>query len=181
MKSKQIRNFVLAAMFLALGLVLPFLTGQIPAIGQMLSPMHLPVMLCGFICGPGYGAAVGFICPLLRGMMFNMPVIFPNGIAMAFELCTYGLVTGAVYKALKKMKRLPRIYVTLIIAMIAGRIVWGLVRFVLSLLFANAGFSFQMFLMSGFVNAWPAFILQFVLIPLVLEILYGAKLIKDED
>lgn len=180
MKSKNVRNFVLAAMFLALGLVLPFLTGQIPAIGQMLSPMHIPVMLCGFICGPVYGAAVGFICPLLRGAMFGMPPIFPGGIAMAFELCTYGLVTGLVFRSLKKMKRLARIYVTLIIAMLAGRVVWGLVRFILSLLFANAGFSFTAFLTGAFIGAWPAFILQFVLIPLILEVLYNAKLIKEE-
>ena len=144
MKNNNVKKFVLAAMFLALGLVLPFLIGQIPTIGQMLSPMHLPVMLCGFICGPVYGAVVGFICPLLRGAMFGMPPIFPGGIAMAFELCTYGLVTGIAFRALKNMKRLPRIYVTLVIAMLIGRVVWGLVRFVLSLLFANAGFSFAL-------------------------------------
>ena len=181
MKNNNVKKFVLAAMFLALGLVLPFLTGQIPTIGQMLSPMHLPVMLCGFICGPVYGAVVGFICPLLRGAMFGMPPIFPGGIAMAFELCTYGLVTGIAFRALKKMKRLPRIYVTLVIAMLIGRVVWGLVRFVLSLLFANAGFSFAMFLSSAFIGAWPAFILQFVLIPLILEVLYNSKLINEDE
>ena len=178
---RNIRNMTTAAVMLALGQVLPFITGQIPQIGARLSPMHLPVMLCGFICGPVYGAVVGFICPLLRGAMFGMPPVFPGGIAMAFELCTYGLVTGIVFRALKKMKRLPRIYVTLVIAMLIGRVVWGLVRFVLSLLFANAGFSFAMFLSGAFIGAWPAFILQFVLIPLILEVLYNSKLINEDE
>ena len=180
MNSIKIKKLVLAALFLAIGLLLPFLTGQIPAIGQMLSPMHLPVMLCGFICGPAYGAAVGFICPLLRGALFGMPAIFPNGIAMAFELCTYGLVTGIVFRALKKMKRFPRIIVTLIIAMIAGRIVWGLVRFILALLFTGAQFTFAMFLSGAFITAWPAFVVQFILIPLILEALFASKMIKEE-
>jgi len=72
-------------MFIAIGLVLPFFTGQIPQIGRMLLPMHIPVFLCGLICGWKYGLMVGFILPLLRYAVFGMPVIFPNGIAMAFE------------------------------------------------------------------------------------------------
>ena len=83
---REIRNLVLAAMFVALGLVLPFLTGQVPQIGNMLLPMHLPVLLCGLICGWQYGGVVGFILPPLRYVMFGMPPIFPTGVAMAFEL-----------------------------------------------------------------------------------------------
>ena len=88
------RKLTLAAMFLAIGQVLPFITGQIPQIGVMLSPMHFPVLLCGMACGWQYGGLVGFICPLLRGVLFGMPALFPNGTAMAFELMTYGCVTG---------------------------------------------------------------------------------------
>src|SRR5690625_4487680 len=97
MMSSKRNNFsqmVLAAMFLALALVLPFLTGQIPQIGSALGPMHIPVLLSGFFCGPWYGLIVGFIAPLLRFMLFGMPPIMPTGVAMAFELATYGLVTG---------------------------------------------------------------------------------------
>ena len=75
-----------SAMFIALGLVLPFLTGQIPQFGNMLLPMHIPVILCGLICGWRYGAIVGFVLPLLRYALFGMPVLFPTGIAMSFEL-----------------------------------------------------------------------------------------------
>ncbi len=60
----------------------------------MLLPMHIPVLLCGLICGWKYGILVGFILPLLRHTIFGMPILFPTGIAMAFELATYGFVIG---------------------------------------------------------------------------------------
>ena len=54
--SKQrIYDLILAALCMALGIVLPFFTGQIPQIGGMLLPMHLPVLLCGLLCGWQYG------------------------------------------------------------------------------------------------------------------------------
>ncbi len=86
---KTVKNLTLAAMFMAIGMVLPFLTGQIPQIGNMLLPMHIPVLLCGLICGPQYGAAVGFVLPLLRSAVFGMPVIFPAATAMTSELVSY--------------------------------------------------------------------------------------------
>lgn len=87
-----------SAMFIALGLVLPFLTGQIPQFGNMLLPMHIPVILCGLICGWRYGAIVGFVLPLLRYALFGMPVLFPTGIAMSFELAAYGFFSGFLYE-----------------------------------------------------------------------------------
>lgn len=82
MKEKNVKNYiwnlVLSAMFMAIGLVLPFFTGQIPQIGSMLLPMHLPVLLCGLICGWQYGGVVGFVLPLLRYVMFGMPPHLPH-------------------------------------------------------------------------------------------------------
>jgi len=95
-------KLTLSGLFLALCLVLPLLTGQIPQIGSALSPMHIPVLLCGFVCGWPYGMAIGFIAPLLRGVIFGMPPIFPVGIAMAFELAAYGALAGLFYKILPK-------------------------------------------------------------------------------
>ena len=66
MKNSNVKNLALSAMFIAIGQVLPFFTGQIPQIGNMLLPMHIPVLLCGLICGWKYGALVGFTTPLLR-------------------------------------------------------------------------------------------------------------------
>ena len=126
---KKIEKISLTALFAAIGLVLPFLTGQIPVIGKMLLPMHLPVLLCGFICGPVYGLVIGFIAPLLRFLIFSMPPIMPIGISMSFELAVYGLMAGIMYNCLPKKK--PYIYVALIGAMLCGRVIWGIVRVIL--------------------------------------------------
>lgn len=91
------KKLTLAAMFFAIGIILPFFIGQIPLVGQMLLPMHIPVLLCGLIVGWQYGLATGFFLPLVRGMLFGMPALFPNGIGMAFEMATYGLVIGYLY------------------------------------------------------------------------------------
>ena len=91
------KKLTLAAMFFAIGIILRFFIGQIPLIGQMLLPMHIPGLLCGLRVGWQLGLAVGFFLPLVRGMLFGMPALFPNGIGMAFEMATYGLVIGYLY------------------------------------------------------------------------------------
>ena len=96
---KSTQNLVLASLFLALGWILPFMTGQLQALGRSLLPMHIPVLLCGLICGWRYGLLVGLMTPLLRSMLLGMPPLFPVAIAMAFELGVYGLVTGILFKA----------------------------------------------------------------------------------
>lgn len=165
MSSKnKILKMVLAAMFLALALVLPFLTGQIQQIGNALCPMHIPVILCGFFCGPWYALAVGFIAPLLRFALFGMPPIMPIGIAMSFELATYGLMSGLLYKWLPRKK--PYIYVSLIGAMLIGRIVWGIARVVLFGL-GKSEFGWAAFMSGAFLNAIPGIIVQIVLIPII--------------
>ena len=176
-KRNPVRDLVFAAVCLALCMLLPLVTGHIPAIGNALSPMHIPVLLCGFLCGPWWAAAVGFIAPLLRYVLFHMPPIFPTGIAMAFELCTYGLVSGLLYRALPK--KTVNIYVSLIAAMLAGRIVWGIVRVILSGV-ADAPFSWAAFLAGGFTNAVPGIVLHIVLIPLLVLALQKAGFIDKE-
>ncbi len=164
--SKTTKNLTLSAMFLAIGMVLPFLTGQIPQIGNMMLPMHIPVLLCGVICGWQYGAALGFILPLIRYMVFGMPVLFPTGIAMAFEMLTYGLVIGLVY-SLSRWKCIVSLYRALISAMIAGRVVWAVAQMIL-LGVSGGAFTMKMFLAGAFLNAVPGIIIQLVLIPAVM-------------
>ena len=165
MSSKnKIYKMVLAAMFLALALVLPFLTGQIQQIGNALCPMHIPVLLCGFLCGPFYGLMIGLIAPLLRFALFGMPQIMPIGIGMCFELATYGLVAGLLYKWLPKKKLY--VYVSLIGAMLCGRVVWGIARVIL-LGLGQYEFGWKAFLAGAFINAIPGIILQIVLIPII--------------
>jgi riboflavin transporter FmnP len=120
---------VYAAVCLALCLALPFLAGQIPEVGNMLAPMHLPVLLAGFLCGPWWGALVGAIAPVYRYFLFGMPPIFPTGFAMCFELAAYGLVSGLLYRVLKGSR--AGVYLSLIVSMLAGRALWGAVNAVL--------------------------------------------------
>lgn len=156
----------LSGIFLAIALVLPFITGQIPELGKMLCPMHIPVLLCGFLCGWKYGALVGFICPLLRFAMFGMPSIYPDAIAMAFELATYGFVSGFIYNYLeKKDSKHLNVFLALISALILGRISWGAIRYLLALIDGSLLFNINIFLAGAFVNAWPGIIIQIILVP----------------
>ena len=157
-----LRKLILSGLFLALAMVLPFLTGQIPQIGNMLCPMHLPVLLCGFLCGWPYGLLVGFLSPFLRYILFHMPSLFPTGLAMAFEMATYGAVAGLLYRALPR--RTVFLYLSLIVAMLAGRLVWGGVRYLLTFV-SDSSFTLAAFWAGGFATALPAIILQLALIP----------------
>ena len=160
----EIKKLTLSAMFLALAFVMPFLTGQIPQIGSMLCPMHIPVLLCGFFCGAPWGFAVGFIAPLLRSFTLGMPPMFPTAFCMAFELATYGFVAGWLYQKLPRKKW--NVYVVLLCAMMIGRIVWGTVMFA-CMGFDVAAFGLNAFLAGAVLNAVPGIVLQLVLIPLV--------------
>lgn len=166
-----------SAMFLALALVLPFLTGQIPEIGQMLCPMHFPIFLCAFFCGPYYAALIGFVAPPLRFLLFGMPPLLPTGLAMAFELLTYGLAAGILYRLLKRSR--PGVYVSLLGAMIAGRVVWAAVRVVFYAV-GHTPFGWAAFLAGAFTTALPGIIAQIVLIPLLVYALDGTykKILK---
>lgn len=169
------KNLTLSAMFLALGLVLPLLTGQIPQIGNMLLPMHLPVFLCGLICGWQYGGVIGFITPLLRYVIFGMPVLYPTGLAMSLELMTYGIVAGLLY-AISKWQCVVALYRCLIIAMLAGRVVWGVTEVIL-LGLSGDSFTWQAFFAGAFLNAVPGIILQLILIPAIMLALHRTGLV----
>lgn len=175
-KKSPVFNLTLSAMFMAIGLVLPFMTGQIPQIGNMLLPMHIPVFLCGLICGWQYGFVVGLALPILRYFLFSMPVLFPTGIAMAFELGTYGLTVGFLYSH-SRWQCVIALYRSMIAAMIAGRVVWGVVQIVLLGISGN-GFTWQMFMAGAFLNAIPGIILQLILIPAIMIALNRTGLVK---
>ncbi|MCI5773935.1 MAG: ECF transporter S component [Erysipelotrichaceae bacterium] len=160
----KIKKLTLSALFLALGLILPFVTGQIPQIGSMLLPMHLPILLCGMICGWQYGLIIGLILPALRFALFQMPPLVPIGIAMTFELATYGAISGFILQ--KFGHDLKNIYFALLSAMLAGRIIWGIVSSFITTI------TLEIFIASGFINAIPGIILQLILIPMITKIYY---------
>lgn len=162
MTSLKVRRLTYAALYLAIAMVLPFITGEIPEIGAMLCPMHIPALLCGFICGWCWGAAVGFISPLLRSVLFGMPAMFPEAVAMAFELAVYGGVAGFLYRLLPRKRWIT--YAVLLVSMISGRIVWGAVRLFLVGL-SGGTFTWAIFLAGAVTNAIPGIILQLVVIP----------------
>lgn len=153
---------VLSGLFLALGFVLPFLTGQTVELGRMLLLMHIPVLLCGFLCGPLWGLAVGAATPLLRSLLLGMPPLFPIAASMAFELAAYGALAGILYGFFRKKKY--GIYYSLIGSMLGGRMVWGAAA---AIFYTMAGMPFnaQIFMTGGFISAWPGILLQLVVIP----------------
>jgi len=176
-KHNHLQKMILSAAFLALAYIMPFLTGQIPEIGAMLCPLHIPVLLCGFICGWPWGLAVGFIAPLFRSLTLGMPPFFPKALCMAFELAAYGAIAGFMHRLLPRRK--PYIYVSLLTAMIIGRLVWGTAMF-LCLGLSGGSFTFAAFLAGAVTNAIPGIILQIVLIPVLVMVLSKTKISGSE-
>jgi len=170
-----LQRLTYTALCLALCMVLPFLTGQIPEIGSALCPMHIPVLLGGFLCGPWWAMAAGAVAPLLRFALFGMPPLFPTGFAMCFELATYGLAAGLLYARLPK--RRGRIYGSLIAAMLAGRMVWGVVMALTSGV-SGAVFTWTAFMAGAFLNALPGIVVHILLIPGIVVALRRAGLIQ---
>ena len=158
----SLKNLIFSAIMLAAALLLPLLTANIQQLGNMLCPMHIPVFICGFICGWKWGLGVGALAPILRFAIFGMPPIFPTGAAMALELAAYAAAAALIYSALPKKPW--AIYVSLICAMIAGRIVWGAIYSVFTSL-AGIEFTFAMYLAAAFVNALPGMALHIAIIP----------------
>lgn len=177
MKNTHLLKLVYSAVCIALCMVLPFLTGQVPEIGDMLCPMHIPVLLCGFLCGGEWAAVVGFVSPVLRSAIFTKPQMFPTAAAMCFELAAYGLVAGICYKLFPKKPQY--IYLSLIIAQISGRIVWGPVRYFFTGL-AGKEFPLKAFLAGAFFNAYPGIIAQIIIIPLIVIAMQKSNLIPKK-
>lgn len=178
MSDLQIRRMIYAALYLAIAMILPFMTGQIPQIGAMLCPMHIPVLLCGFMCGPVYGGIIGFIAPPLRSVLFGMPALFPSAACMAFELATYGLLAGLLHQIMPREKW--AIYAALLISMIAGRVVWGIAR----LIFAGVTqteFTMALFISGAVTTAVPGIILHIILIPVLVMVMERAGLSLNDS
>ena len=176
MKLREIEKIVLSGIFLALAIVLPFLTGQVQFLGQRFLPMHLPVLICGFICGAKYGVTVGFIAPLLRTLIMGMPPLYPVALAMSFELAAYGFFAGLFYNLFKK--NFINIYVSLVLSMLLGRIIYGIVN-VVFLGLEGLEYSFTAFFMGAFVNALPGIILQLYLVPIIVYTVQTYRMDKN--
>ncbi len=170
---KKTKQLVITALCIALGLVLPMAFHAIPNAGSVMLPMHIPVLLCGLICGPGSGLIAGICTPILSSVLTAMP---PVGIlpGMTFELAVYGGVSGALIRTIKTERPWMNLYFSLITAMIAGRIVSGLLN---GLIFRAGAYSMEIWIAASLTTALPGIVLQLVLIPTLVMILHKARLI----
>ena len=168
------RDYVLTAMLIAIGVILPQAFHAIPNAGSIFLPMHIPVLIAGFAVGPVLGLIAGFLTPLLSSLIFSMPpaAYLPS---MLFELSIYGFMSGLLMKTVRTENKLVKIYVVLIGAMLCGRIGYGL----LNALVLRAGkYSMAAWTAAAFVTAAPGIVIQLVLIPAVVLALDKAKLIS---
>ena len=165
------RKLTYSALLLAVALLLPLLTGQLQQVGNKICPMHLPIFLCGFLCGWPWALGIGVIAPLLRSVLFGMPPMMPVGISMAFELATYGLVVGLLYA--RHPGRTGWLYASLILSMLIGRLVAGIVNVAL---LGFDGYSISLFFTGLFVNTIPGVVIQLILVPLLVRVLEKAHL-----
>lgn len=179
MKRDQLQKMLITAVLLAVGMVLPFLIGQVRVLGQAISPLHIPALICGLTCGWPWGIALGVVLPILRGAVFGMPPLMPTGLAMACEMAVYGAVTGLLYpmlrKAFGKGRHLFAMLAAMLIAMVLGRLAGGAAQAVL-LGMNGKGYTFEAFIASYFVGTAIGAVIHLIVVPLIVTALEKAKL-----
>ena len=175
MKHNTILRMILAALFIAIGVVVP---AMFHINGQVFLPLHIPVMLAGFICGPAFGFAAGLITPIVLSLTTGMPPMYPMAFCMALECAAYGLVCGLLMSRFG-FRRSGGVVLSsllvLIIAMLAGRVVYALACVAFGSLRLSAG-ALPPFISGLTVTALPGIVIQLVLIPSILFALYSARL-----
>ncbi|MBQ1223034.1 MAG: ECF transporter S component [Clostridia bacterium] len=172
----NVKKLVLAAVCLSLCWVLPFFTGNNYQLGNMLSLMHIPAILCGFICGGPLGAVVGFIAPITRHFLFQGPPL-QTALAMMFELSAYGLVSGLLYAKLPK--KIGWLYIDLVAAILAGRIIGSAVKFIIAGI-SHTTLGFGEVMTAMMVTTLPGTAIQLVIIPIIVIALRKAGLFANE-
>lgn len=168
-RQSGIYKMVVTALLLAVGLVLPLLLGQVEVLGQAISPLHIPVLLCGLTCGWGWAAVLGAVLPILRSLIFTMPPM-PVAIPMAFEMAAYGALTGLMYplmrRLLKKNSHLPAMLVSMLIAMVLGRFVGGAAKACV-MGFQGNGYTLQAFIAAYFTGTAVGAVIHLIVVPAV--------------
>lgn len=167
------RKISISAMFLAIGWLLPFLSGQIPQVGNMLCLIHIPAILAGFLLGPWYGLFIGFLIPISRSVIFGMPPLYPKALCMAFEMAAYGCLAGGMYRVIKNGKRFSEtgvIYISLLLSLLGGRLVWGIAMFLCGVISVSP-ITWKFFVTEAFVNAWPGILIQICLLPALVKMM----------
>ena len=177
----DVKKAIVCAVCVALCVVLPMLFHAIPNAGSVYSPMHIPVLICGLTCGWPYGLACGIIGPVLSWLLTGMPTVatLPQ---MVVELAVYGTVSGLMMRFVRTGRLYADLYLSLIVAMIAGRACAGIVS---ALIFARGTMTISLFATTYFVTSLPGIIVQLALIPTVVVALERANLVParylDDD
>lgn len=171
---KPIKKLTLASVCIAMCVVLPIAFHSVPNGGSIFLPMHIPVLICGMLCGWPYGLLCGLMGPLLSSMITGMPpaAMLP---AMMVECGTYGAVSGLVLKFLRSGKLYVDLYVALVAAMIAGRVISGIAK---ALIF-SPGMAMSAWVTASFVTALPGIVIQLVFLPGVVAMLMKARVIPQ--
>jgi predicted membrane protein len=175
MSNSKTMGMIIAAMCVAAGVVFPIAFHSVPNGGSIFLPMHIPVLLCGLICGPFYGLACGILAPLLSSLLTGMPpMAFLPG--MLCELAVYGLAAGILYKIVKSKSKTANMYISLIAAMLCGRVVGGILN---ALIFNVGKYSMHIWITGSFITSLPGILAQLVLIPCIILALQKARLIGN--
>lgn len=169
------RCITICAMCIALCYVLPVFFHAI-ALGSILSPMHIPVLLCGIVCGPVYGLVCGIVGPVLSSLLSGMPPA-TGLISMVPELAVYGLVCGLLMKLIRSGNLFGDIYIALIPAMLLGRIVGGVAK-ALFYLGSGQAYSISAWATGYLVESVPGIIAHLILVPLLAFTLEKARLVS---
>ena len=166
------KRLVFSAVCAALCLVLPMAFHSIPNAGSVILPMHIPVLLCGLVCGWPYGLICGIVGPLLSGILTGMPpaAMLPS---MMVECGTYGFVTGLMMRYVRTGRPTADLYISMVTAMILGRTVAGLAK---ALIFTPGTAPFA-WVTTSLVAGIPGIVIQLILMPAVLYALTKARLI----
>lgn len=172
-KMSRTKSLMMTALCIALCVVLPMALHSIPKAGIIFGPMHLPVLLCGLVCGWQFGLLCGLVGPLLSSLLTGMPAaaMLPG---MMLELAVYGLVAGILVRVVHTGKIYLDLYISLIAAMLAGRILAGIAN---ALIFTPGGYSLTVWATSYFVTSLPGIVIQLLLIPSIVFALMKAKLV----
>lgn len=159
----RIKQLTISSMFLALGIILPQAFHMIPNAGSIFLPMHIPVLICGFIVGPQYALIVGILTPIISHLIFSMPNVTMLA-QMIIELGAYGLMTSLLNRLININNEYIKTYICLIVSMLIGRIVYGLCNY---FIFSSSTYTLNIWLTVAFVTALPGIIIQLLIVPLL--------------
>lgn len=174
MQNRSLREVILSGLFIAIGLILPMIFHAFGA-GSTFLPMHIPVLIAGFVISMPCAIAVGVLTPVLSSLFTGMPPIFPVLPFMIFELAAYGAFASLFYRKLKL-----NVYISLIGSMIAGRIISAIVVWVLAAFFMAKLPGPIPFVVGGVAGGIPGIIIQIIFIPAIILVLNKNNLIKRE-